>query len=606
MKKSTTILLLAAVCAMGVYIAVTEIRRAGTARRARGHAALFPDDRVEWIEFTRDDQRIVCRRQNGVWMIEEPYKAPADEAAMARILTELRRYQFGRVITREERIRREAGLGDYGLVRPRITVSMGDGERRRVVHFGRISPVGTMVYLKEDRSDDVIAVETNILTALPATVHELRNRKLVTGRPQAVRRLELQSGSGFISLAQSVDGIWYMRQPVEDRADAARVQSVIEQLDQVHIADFISDAVSDAAPYGLEETGMTVTIGYKDGREDTYRLGRPVGPDRPEIYVLSERDGAVYAVKNSIRDALSITCDQLRYRDIVPLSAARIARIEIREKENNIVLRREDEGWYVITPRKWEADVQRVEVLIAAWTKAQAVEFMSAVSNVLDETGLDEPRFALTFSSKADASSEAADDERCALEAGHPVSGALLPVRLRGDRWIRAVPESLGATVSTNPLYYKNRRLIAAEPRHVRFISIEQDGVEHVARRQSDDTLKIITGTRGMPEAFWQDLAAALSSLEASAFAAYEVQDLAEYGLDQPRLLITVGLSGEDGGIKTIMIGRDIGPEEGYAMMRGRDEVFVLGRACWPFVKQWLEASAVEGVPPHDADGAVP
>ena len=70
-----------------------------------------------------------------------------------------------------------------------------------------------------------------------------------------------------------------------------------------------------------------------------------------------------------------------------------------------------------------------------------------------------------------------------------------------------------------------------------------------------------------------------LSKLDATGVEWRRTEDLAGYGLDKPSAELSIGLSGDEGIRKTVIFGFVAGANGVYAMVRGRDGIYVLEKS---------------------------
>lgn len=582
-RKASTLFLLAAVIGTALYILLFEENnwRRLSSRDIVSTSVLWPDEQVTYLSFQQDQLRIDCERRDGKWYITHPYTAPANEGEVERLLSKLRRVRTTERITRADRLRRNLGLSDFGLVRPRHTLVVGDGATRRTIHFGRRSPMGGSLYLKEDSTEEVHVVGTNALACFPGSVHDLRNRQLLTDRPQSVKKLEWQGASGYVSAGAGLAGEWRVLQPFEDRAEPTRIRAFIEALGALQILDFVSDDVSDTAPYGFEETGQQLVVTYENGRSDRYRIGYPGESGESWVYVYSEQDGAVYAVDARIREWVNRSAEDIRRSRLLMAEPGDMEAVEVSAGEDRLRLEHREEGWLITAPRHWRASPERIDRLLTGWTEAEAVLHRPVQSNTLAAYAFDPPDMTLIFE-RSVGENGARETIRQTLEIGlYDTSRTQLWVHVAGNDWLRSVPGELRQTLSLNPLFFKDRQLWRVAPDQLQFFSLQAADREVVLRRQSEGEIQVMSGAGEREAGQWLALAAMMTDLTTPAYIAYDVADLAGYGLDTPRITVTLGYSGEPGGLHTLWVGRPRDAQSGFAMIQGRDGVFVLADPLW-------------------------
>src|SRR5258708_26635568 len=95
MRTKTTLLLLAAVVALGLYIKFYESKGPNTAeaRRQAQNMVNLDRDKLDGIVIQNGDDKIELRRQDRKWRIEAPFKDQADSGAIENFLANLESWQ---------------------------------------------------------------------------------------------------------------------------------------------------------------------------------------------------------------------------------------------------------------------------------------------------------------------------------------------------------------------------------------------------------------------------------------------------------------------------------------------------------------------------------
>ena len=95
MKTKTTLILLAVVLAVGLYIKFYESKGPNTeeAKRQAQNVINFERDALEGIVILNGDDKIELRKQDQKWRIEAPFKDQADRGIVENLLADLDAWQ---------------------------------------------------------------------------------------------------------------------------------------------------------------------------------------------------------------------------------------------------------------------------------------------------------------------------------------------------------------------------------------------------------------------------------------------------------------------------------------------------------------------------------
>ncbi len=586
MRVKTTILLLMAVLLAGGALwylegrdGLDERRRRETARLLRVHP-----DRIQRVILDIGDLRVDCRLTNGVWRINHPVKALADAGEMDRILTALSAVEKSEVIP--PRDRRELGLTlrDFGLERPCARIEWEDDAARHVLLIGREAPVGDRVYVMKEGTDEIISVSSQFLAILPQSVLALRDRILFHGDPRRAYRLEIRRAGGFLQVVKAEDGTWRLQQPIVARADRGAVRQLIDRIFDWRIEDFVSDAISDATVYGLDEAATQVTV-FTEGQEtgQTVLLGS-VRDQQPGSVYARRRDGqSVFSVMAETLSEARVRPNDLRDRALLSIKPQQIASVHIEQGDHALVLRRDTNNvWEIRQPRRWKADLERINALLDTWTGTRIAVFVDEPTTNLPALGFSDDALRITFgvqpvrSAMPDADGMPAQSVSVGVARVVPTQGYLL-VRKESEPFLYEVPNAVQEVTSWNPLYYRHREVIRVDRNAVRRMRQTRDGVEQVVTRNGADRfVPAPDAQRSVSEVYLNAVLNTLTSLKVDEYVADDPADWSPYGLDEPRVVWSLDLTGEAGIRRVFMLGTQQADGRVYARTRGHDVVFLL------------------------------
>lgn len=607
MRFRTTLRLFLAVCILAGAIWFFERRSESEAKKRELEYSLFDSEAkdVSDFAFEHGNFRVVCSKEDGVWLIKSPLVARANVGEIERMLNLFVSIPKEEIIGPAQRRSRGLTLKDYGLLDPRARVTLGTRLGSRDVIMGYDAPLGDLMYVMYAGGKDVIAVHKSLRGVLPSNIEKLRDKHLLHGDAGMTSRLEIQRPGSFIQLAQ-VDGEWLIRQPISARADSGLVSRLLDDLYGLKATAFIWDPVirpqsglddtveieGDATvanqTYHLtdDDASARVTVwvnGDEVGKE--LILGTASRESDKRIYAKLRDKDAIYTVDKVILDAVSVAMDDVRDKALYSYKPDVLLEVAFEKGDKKLILKRERNlSWMVVDPVKWPADNAVVKQMIQHIVLLRAESYVAVGATNLLEYGLEPCSYSITVSDKP-----AGDTPKSKLligklsEDGQSVYGMFAD---SGE--VMLLPSDMLESISLNPvdpLVYKDRTMLTISPESVTRLTLQKNGKEQSVILDDKGTWSVATGssTNGMVNIEQSILAAALksvliysSNLRAIRIEEHNPEDLEKYGLDKPSAVLTLGLASGEGIQKSLMIGDESGTDGRYVMVQGQDVVFVL------------------------------
>lgn len=204
-------------------------------------------------------------------------------------------------------------------------------------------------------------------------------------------RVEADYAAGRLAFEKR-DGVWVLREPIEDRADQRQVGYLLDELERVENGVPIPDV--DPLEFGLGDTPtVRITATLADGTSQTLDVGAeaPVGW---RTYVRAA-DGSVAAVAGIIGQRFQMDPQDLRDTHLLEFGVSTVRRVVIEGPEGTLDVHGEGARWWV---EGWtRADNDAVDDLITGIREIRVDEFVSDPAPF----GLEAPIFRVTVETTA-------------------------------------------------------------------------------------------------------------------------------------------------------------------------------------------------------------
>ena len=396
-----------------------------------------------------------------------------------------------------------------------------------------------------------------------------------------ISKMELRRNDSEITLEKRDEkgkDVWFITKPIQARADEyvmIDIVSTAKNLDKLNVVKKEAAKTLNLADYGLDKPRCTVSI-YSDGKEYKIKFGKESGIEKETCYLQLEGDENIYVVSKDAFDKFNKDINALRNKHIIEYEPYKITKIRMWERfskevggklqyvqEESEVARRDD-GWYLEKPYTERLEDSQVNALISGVKDLTAEDFV-AKKDDLKEFGLDIPKNKIQIFEKdndkpyeiqfgtAPANSDktyafnptmseitVVDANKFnALKKGRDDLRSTIVFDIkRDDIQIIAVKTSVGETII-------ERIEVEVEK------EVEKDGKKEKQKvKEQKWTLKKPEGIK-ISENKVEQFVTKLLDIRVSAFLEKEPQDLATYGLKEPKATVTVTLKDGKGGTFT-------------------------------------------------------
>jgi uncharacterized protein DUF4340 len=280
MRRLVNMLVLVVLLAgLGAYIYFVDSKRPASGGLAEKEKVFTVEaDKLEELTVTSGSETTTLRKVDGAWRITAPVQAEADQSAVSSLTSGLSSLEINRVVDENA-----ANLGEYGLAKPRITVSYkaaggGGGQ----LQLGDKTATQSDLYAVKDGGKRVFLVQAFQESTFDKKPFDLREKRILHFERDKVDSVEIAQDGSPIQLVRSGSD-WVVKQPVQARGDYSAIEGLLTRLSSAGMTKLVDLQVDPAtlAKYGLDKPVATLTLG--------------AGSTRATLAVGKEEEGAVYA-----------------------------------------------------------------------------------------------------------------------------------------------------------------------------------------------------------------------------------------------------------------------------------------------------------------------
>lgn len=379
---------------LGAYVYFVESEREPAAGEAKEKVFAVEAAQIEEITVSADSGDETTIRKSGEnWQIVSPVTAPADEAEVSGLTSNLASLEIQRVIDEQA-----ANLKEYGLEEPRMEVAFKAGGEDRRLLIGLKTPTGSDLYARLDGQSRVFLIPSYLETTFNRGTFDLRDKAALRIDQEAVDSIEIAAAGRTTQLTKA-DGEWRLTEPIAAPADYSSVNSLLGQLTSAQMKSVEADPKPDLKAYGLATPAVTVRAGSGSSRA-TLLIGGEAGEGA--VYAKDEARPDIFTLDAALVEDLKRDPGEYRQKDLFDARAFNSTRIEATRAGETVAFEKtrttgadgkEVEQWRQVEPAAKDVDGAKVDALLFSATGARAESFVPDTA----KTGLDSPALTLAI-----------------------------------------------------------------------------------------------------------------------------------------------------------------------------------------------------------------
>jgi hypothetical protein len=403
---------------------------------------------------------------------------------------------------------------------------------------------------------------------------ETRRKRLFDFQTKDVTSLKIELTNQVFMLEKTGE-LWQIKQPLDVRADAGTVNSILDELEFAERNRTITGKELKGAnltEFGLEKPRVRATLQTKKGVVELL-VGNET-PTKDALYVQVQGRQNMLVAPKSIYERLNRKLDDLRDRVVVDFLPATATRFEIKSAEHVIELAKSvattntESHWALTRPLAVRADPRKASELLADLNELRVQDFVSEDPKDMHTYQLDEPEREVTVWTGESG-------KTLLLGRGLTNDASKVYAKLKSADSIFTVPASTAHKFAVQANDLRDPRVLRFEEDNVRDIDVIH-GNGKISIVRTDSTWNITTPVAVPAEdSEVQGLLGHLAGLNATQFVADVATDLDKYGLAAPT--VTVNLQGTGTNTLVQLLVGTVDASNAVRFAKRADEPFVYG-----------------------------
>jgi hypothetical protein len=249
----------------------------------------------------KQKEPVTLKKTDGQWQITEPKSYPADQEAVAGVLSTLSGLNADRTVEEKASDRKQYGL-DPAQVELDITVK--DGTRQLLL--GDDTPAGGDVYAELATDPRVFTIASYQKSSLAKSLNDLRDKSLVTLSADKVSRVELLRKGEDLEFDRTKDG-WQILKRSSSPADSAAVNALVSTLTNARMD---LNSTGDAAAEFKSGTPLATAKVTGDAGMQSLEVRK----NKDDYFAKSSAVEGIYKVDSSVGLGLDKKLDDFRQK----------------------------------------------------------------------------------------------------------------------------------------------------------------------------------------------------------------------------------------------------------------------------------------------------
>lgn len=502
----------------------------------------------------------VTKGDNGEWQLVDPITAYANEGRVSEMLGDL-------LNKRIKRTMEVTNLSQFALDLPNIQVDLwtDSGNPSKSFLIGS-KTVNYSVYAKEASESHIFLIESSALQDLTKSPADLRTRNALKFEPEAVTEIALTvAGKDEIRCQTEGEAAWRMAAPIDVKADAKEIRSILDALHLLKVVEFTKDGATDLTEYGLEAPRINVTLKL-GSRSQGLLVGLDI-PNTAHVYVKPGVLDAVYAVNKEIYVTLNKTVFDLRDKRVIDFQRTATNGFEIQKRGGaKIVCTKDLKGvWQIKEPVALKADAEVIDDLLFGIDSLKAVEFVAEQPTSLKRYGLEDPLMRVSFFTP--------DEQPAVLLLGQ-MQGDMVYAKARNAKRVVLVRADILELVGLGVSGLRHKQVLEFESDDAVKLTLRHGNVQLTCQKQGVNWRLVSPVQEDAKNGAVNSIIYRLADLTAEKFLA-SAPDLNVTRLNKPEVQATITLKN----LKeyTLQIGATTENDQRYARLRAApDTVFLL------------------------------
>ncbi len=402
----------------------------------------FSTGTISKINIERENIKIGFEKKENNWTVQSgDLNSKAEKSEVDNLLSSI---DVGKIKSFDSEDPKD--LTKFALDNPsiKVTLTEKDNSKSHILLVG--SNKEDIYYAKRESTKNVFALETTLIDKFPKDPLKFLSKKLFDFVKEDITGFETKTSGETIEAANKgeKEADWKLVKPTPTETDTATVNSLLFDLTDVQVAEYVIGKADSLEPFGLDTPKKSFTLHLKDKGEQTLLIGKETEV-KETFFAMRSGDSPIFTVKNDALEKIFRTLHELRNKSLASLKMDDAKKIEVKYSDKTFELVASgDDDWLLTKPEKVD-NMKSFKARDILWT-LNNLEFTEIIEATLTDetTGLNKPKLEITVWDK--------DKKQMAhLKVGNKTEDALYYAQAEGkpsvykirERFLDEIPSKL-------------------------------------------------------------------------------------------------------------------------------------------------------------------
>jgi hypothetical protein len=304
----------------------------------------FSSGSITRVQINRNEYPLDLVREKGEWKISGKVQAKADKDAVE---TFLRAIQFSRV--KEFVNEKYDSLESFGLEKPNTILILEDENKKSYsINLG-ITDNGT--YAKKGNAPGIFRVDAKFQNTLEKRNVDFLLKTLFDFEDKDVTELKIQSDKETVQAIRLEKEHWAIKSPKETPADMATIRSLLFDLKEAKLTEFIKLSSDAPEAFGLDKPKRSFSLKMGDGKLIDIQFGN-TNLNGDQVFAKRTGESTVFSVSKETMQKLFRNFHALRNKKLFKFEADHINKIVIETQQTLFEMQKSGSTWSLLKPEK--------------------------------------------------------------------------------------------------------------------------------------------------------------------------------------------------------------------------------------------------------------
>ena len=306
----------------------------------------FSSGSITRIQIKRSEHPLDLVREKEEWKISGKVQAKADKDAVAAFL---RAIQFSQV--KEFVNEKPDSLEPFGLEKPHTTLILEDENKKSYSIDFSITDNGS--YAKNRNALGVFQVDAKFYDTLEKRSVDFLLKTLIEFEEKDATEIKIQTEKETVQAIRLEKDQWVIKNPKETSADMATIRSLLFDLKEAKLTEFIKLYSDAPEAFGLDKPKRSLSLKMGDEKFIEIQFGN-TNLNGDQVFAKRTGESAVFSVSKETTQKLFRSFHELRNKKLFKFEAEAINKIVIETQQTLFEMQKSGSKWSLIKPEKIE------------------------------------------------------------------------------------------------------------------------------------------------------------------------------------------------------------------------------------------------------------